>query len=206
MRKIIAIMLIFLGIIILIYPIGADLYAKYQQQRLINSYIENRTEGSFPDILLEDFSESIIEGNREKEIGNKIPNTIGLINIPKININQLPILYDATVANLERTAAMIRGTSFPWEGGNTVIAGHRARANWLHFRRLNEVMPGDEVILEIAGRTFVYEIYESFLVLPHEVHVLENIPGETTLTLITCDPPTRNAPYRLIVRGRLQNP
>lgn len=200
MRKPIAILVILIGFTIVVYPFGADLYAKHQQQKLIDSYIESRDHLSFVvDGLVDDFFEPT-----EKK--DKITSVIGTINIPKINVNQLPLLYGATVSNLDKSAAMIKETSFPWEGGNTAIAGHRGRAAWLHFNRLNEVEQGDEIILEIKGETFIYEVYDTFLVLPHEVDVLEDIPGETTVTLITCDPPMANASHRLIIRGRLQHP
>lgn len=209
LKKKVAILLIFLGVIIIIYPFTIDFYAKYQQRKLLNSYVVRRD--ITPQILVEELYDEIerfnvgIETSKE-EMESKLDNVIGLINIPKINLTQLPILYDATVANLDKSAAMIKGTSFPWEGGNTAIAGHRGRAAWLHFNRLNELEHGDSIILEIEGKAFLYEVYETSLVLPHEVDVLDDIPGETTITLITCDPPVNNASHRLIVRGRLQHP
>lgn len=201
--KKIGIFLVIIGIAIMIYPFYNNISSKYEQKKLISTYIEDQyqhvSQKDLMPLLNEGFEES--EDEAQKVVEKKIDNTIGMISIPKINV-QLPILYDATESNLKKAAAMVKGTSFPWEEGNTAIAAHRGRIAGTYFNRLNEIEKGDKVTLEFSGKKYSYEIYEMFRVLPHETYVLDNIAGETTVTMITCDPLV-NPTHRLIVRGRL---
>lgn len=208
MKKI-GISLIILGIFIIIYPVVNDIKAKSQQRKLMDTYIEIQGQ-SLSDEEIEltpkvEFREtkSSVEAAEDSvpEVAKAVTDAIGMINIPSIDVN-LPILHDATVSNLKKAAAIVKDTSFPWEKGNTAIAAHRGRAAGSFFSRLGEVKIGDMVTLEFTGQKYTYEVYDIFTVLPHEIHVLDDIPGETTVTLITCDPPIKST-HRLIVRGRL---
>ena len=201
MKKI-GIFLIIIGIAIIIYPFYTDISAKYEQKKLVNAYVGGQNQYLSQEDLMQRLNEGFEESDNEVEKveEKKVANAMGMISIPKINL-QLPILYDATQSNLKKAATMVKGTSFPWEEGNTAIAAHRARTAGAYFNRLSEVKKGDKVTLEFSGKNYIYEVYEIFRVLPHETYVLDDIIGETTLTMITCDPPI-NPTHRLIVRGK----
>ena len=208
MKKI-GIFLIIIGIAIIIYPFYNDISAKHEQRKLINTYVEGQNQNLSHEDLMPGLNAGFEENNDEAQkynevklvVDKKVENAIGMIHIPQINL-QLPILYDATPSNLKKAAAMVKDTSFPWEKGNMAIAAHRARTAGAYFNRLKEVKKGDKVTLEFSGENYIYEVYDIFRVLPHETYVLDDIVGETTVTLITCDPPI-NPTHRLIVRGRL---
>jgi sortase A len=202
MKKI-GISLIIIGIAIIIYPFYNDISAKNEQRKLISIYVKEQNQYKSQDVLMPELNEGFEESDDEVEKveEKKVANAIGLIHIPEINL-QLPILYDATESNLKKAATMVKDTSFPWEGGNTAIASHRARAVGAYFNRLDEVKKGYKVTLEFSGKEYIYEIYDIFRVLPHETYVLDDIVSETTLTMITCDPPI-NPTHRLIVRGKI---
>lgn len=186
-----------------------DIKAKSQQRKLMNTFLEIQSQNLSheeieltPNTYFEE-TESSVETPEatEPKVEKEVTDAIGMISIPKIDVN-LPILYDATISNLKIASAMVKDTSFPWEKGNTAIAAHRGRAAGSFFSRMGEVKKGDLITLEFTGNKYTYEVYDIFSVLPHEIHVLDDIPGETTVTLITCDPPIKST-HRLIVRGRL---
>ena len=55
------------------------------------------------------------------------------------------------------------------------------------FRHLDELQPGDEVILFTAQRTYTYIVTTSQIVEPTQVEVLDPT-NDPTLTLISCYP------------------
>lgn len=98
-------------------------------------------------------------------------------------------------------------TSFPGDVGNTAIAGMRV-GEAKPFRRLNEMTEGDEVILIVPGKRFVYGVIPSFgghdnpwRTTPNDLSTLA--PTDyAALTLTTSDPPETSM-NRLILRLRL---
>lgn len=137
----------------------------------------------------------------EKKPVKKLP-VIGRIKIPKINV-KMAILEDASEYHLNLGAARIKGTSKIGEIGNVGIAGHRGRSYGLMFNRLNELKIGDKIEILSAGKTYVYEVYKTHLVLPSDVTVLYKSKDHAVLTLVTCDPVV-NPTHRLIVHAVLK--
>lgn len=206
-------LIIILGIIIIILPIAQDIHTSRKQEKLINSYIEIRDQSPVdPEEILRELIERLpvsdeilepgdtnSENSQRKDKKNKDDNVIGIINIPTIKVN-LPLFYDATESNLWKGAALTRGTSFPWEKGNTSIASHRGRTYGYLFNRLHELKKGDLIVLDFLGRKYEYEVYEILTVSPEDTWILENIENKTTVTLITCTP---SGTKRLIIRGMI---
>lgn len=97
------------------------------------------------------------------------------------------------------------GTSTPKEGGNTVITGHRFQytpPSSKTFFLLDELVEGDKVKVCWNGVLYVYEVMDSFEVLPDELWIEENTEN-SILTLYTCTP-IWTASRRLVVRAELQ--
>ena len=89
-------------------------------------------------------------------------------------------------------------TPFPWENGNTALAGHRDT----FFRALRRIRLGDEIELATPHGTFRYEVTRQSVVDPTDLSVLEPSPMPV-LTLITCYPFNfiGAAPQRFVVRA-----
>ncbi|NBG88094.1 class D sortase [Isachenkonia alkalipeptolytica] len=126
---------------------------------------------------------------------------IGKIEIPSIDVN-LPLLFGSDAQTLDRGAGQMIGTAAPGEIGNTAIAGHRANRDGRFFYRLNELDVGDEIIVQTQDGTFVYTVYDTKIVDPTDLSVLNRNQTDRIVTLITCHP-RYTADYRLIVHGRI---
>ncbi len=145
---------------------------------------------------------AINEGPSDNEVNyTERGAVIGKIQIPSIDVN-LPLLFGSDAQTLDRGAGQIIGTAAPGEIGNTAIAGHRANRDGRFFYRLNELKEGDEIIVETRDGTFVYRVYDTKIVDPTDLSVLNRNQTDKIVTLITCHP-RYTADYRLIVHGVL---
>ena len=70
------------------------------------------------------------------------------------------------------------------------------------FRNIDRLEEGDELTISKDGKTYSYVVYESFVVKPEEVWVL-NQTEEPIVTMITCTP-LGTYTDRLIVRAALK--
>ena len=129
------------------------------------------------------------------------------LTVPKIGIEDLKVYNSSSEERLDESAIHLPETGFPWqEGANIYIAGHRmgffGTDSFLVFFRLNELAPGDEVVLEdTAGYRYVYRVTETLVVGPQDTQVLEPVAGKSIVSLQTCTLPDYSD--RLIVRGEL---
>ena len=89
------------------------------------------------------------------------------------------------------------------EGGNVVIAGHRA-GRWNFFRYLDELEKGDRIHLDVAGYRFTYLVEEVAQVDADDWSMLRSTE-KPAITLQTCAPlGVPNPPYRLNARAYLE--
>jgi sortase A len=121
--------------------------------------------------------------------------------IPKIGLNAF-VVEGVSDADLRRGPGHYPQTVLPGQNGNSAIAGHRTTYG-APFYSINELKTGDSISLtDTAGRTFVYKVSQSPLVVsPSDVSVLTNTPYPQ-LTLTTCNP-RFSASSRLVVLARL---
>ena len=131
------------------------------------------------------------------------------LTVPKIGLEDTEVYDSLSEEKLKDGVIHIPGTGFPWQPGtNTYIAGHRLgyfnTGSWLVFYRLNELEPGDKIVLsDTPGNEYTYQVTESFVVSPGDVGVLNPPAGgggaSSIISLQTCTLP--NFEDRLIVRG-----
>ena len=123
-------------------------------------------------------------------------------------------IYDAPVFDSDSQWALANGvahhpeTSLPWSASaqrNVFLAGHRMgyRGTWsrMIFYNLDQIRNGDRVVItDRAGRSYEYQVSETFLADPTEVWVMGQLQGRDMVTLQTCTPiPTFEK--RLIIRA-----
>lgn len=120
------------------------------------------------------------------------------LRIEKLNIN-VPIMpdvdgadKDAYFASLQHGVAQMEGTAKPNEKGNVVIFGH---SNFYEsdpgafkqvFKNLDELNPGDEILIHYKDNDYKYKVQKQQLVKPTDTWVIN---AKHDLTLITCWPP-----------------
>jgi sortase A len=122
---------------------------------------------------------------------------IGEIQIPKIGLVH-PIFEGVTLTVIDHGPSHWPGSAMPGQLGNAVFAGHRV-THTHPFLRINELVPGDEIIFKMDNGTFVYKVTGHEIVTPKDVHIVDPTP-DATLTLFACHPP-HYAIQRYVVRG-----
>jgi LPXTG-site transpeptidase (sortase) family protein len=94
-------------------------------------------------------------------------------------------------------------SAMPGQKGNFSGAGHRNRAT---FWNLDQLKPGDKMVVETKTTFYVYEVVKQRIVLPTAVEVVRAVPptmeAGKLITLTTCNPKLDNY-QRLIIHGKL---
>jgi sortase A len=135
---------------------------------------------------------------------------IGFMYIPKIHQSELPLLQGTGDKELASdSVGHYDNTALPWQQGNFAVAAHRDYEGEA-FRYLNNLSPGDHVILETGHGWYVYVLDKELpAVSPSDVGVIGAVPqgGPYTaaghyITLTTCTPPFQDYD-RLIWFGHL---
>jgi sortase A len=122
---------------------------------------------------------------------------IGRIEVPRLHLS-------AAVANgdddgtLRVAIGHLPDTPFPWEEGNSALAGHRDT----FFRELRHIRVNDDMLVTTPYGDFTYHVTKTLIVTPEDLSVLAPT-SEPTLTLVTCYPFTYvgHAPKRFIVEA-----
>ena len=136
---------------------------------------------------------------------NKLPpppptgNAVANIRIPKIGVDKI-VVQGVGEGDLRKGPGHYPETPLPGEQGNAAIAGHRTTYG-APFNRLDELSPGDEVLVTTVKGSFTYKVASSHVVKPDQVEVLDPTPTPT-LTLTTCNP-KYSASQRLVVSADL---
>lgn len=126
---------------------------------------------------------------------------MAFVRIPCIKL-ALPVYHtvDANVLNIG--AGHIPQTSLPVGGENThsAISAHSGMAGNAMFSELERVQIGDYFYIDVLGETLTYQVTRMDVVVPSDSSLLNIVPGEDLVTLITCTPYGINS-HRLLVRG-----
>ena len=124
--------------------------------------------------------------------------TIGVVNIPSINVNY-PILSTYSDALLKIAPCKFHGPN-PNDVGNLCIAGHNYR-NSKFFSKVPDMQLGDIIeITDLGGNIVTYAVYDMFIVNPDELECTSQLTGgRREITLITC---TDDNKQRHIIKAR----
>ncbi len=218
MKKL-SILLIVIGALVALYPLGNYLYGGFGQARLMQQMEENSAQepsieadeevaedyGNLQDIF-DTYVESDEEIEEEVELRTQEGESgelLGTLKIPRIDA-EMPVVLGASQDNLRVAAALMEGTTPIGEIGNAAIAAHRSHTYGRFFNRLNEMELGDEIIVTTPEDTFVYTVYEIKVVEPDDLSVLNRSRRDRVVTLITCDP-IYEATHRLIIHGVIKD-
>lgn len=97
-----------------------------------------------------------------------------------------PVVQGVEWDQLKKGVGQVIGTALPGQIGNSVYTAHNDIYGEI-FRDLDQLKPGDEVIVYTASEQFRYIVREWRIVEPTEVSVM-NPTSSPTLTLISCYP------------------
>ena len=109
------------------------------------------------------------------------------IRIPTLNVAAAVVSGDSW-DNLQRGVGHHTGSANPGELGNMVLAGHDDVYGSL-FKNLDQLRPGDEIIVTTQLSTYTYVVQTHEIVGPTETRVMDNSRHDSAqITLITCYP------------------
>ena len=219
-------LLIIAGVVILgfvAYQLwGTGLEESREQDELLGEYA--RSIGADADAELEDLAPTATGGDEDGGGGDAAagvrtdapPPTpepgepVGIIEIPRIELTRV-VVEGTSRADLKKGPGHYIGTPFPGQPGNVGIAGHRTTYG-APFNRIDELVPGDEIILSTSQGTFDYSVIAApgstnqawYTVSPGQVEVLDDF-GDNRVTLTACHP-KYSAKQRIVVHAVLQEP
>lgn len=128
------------------------------------------------------------------------PQQAARIEIPAINIDA-QIVEGTDWEALKKGVGHYLGTANPGERGNVVLAAHNdIYGEW--FRDLDQLEPGDEVIVYTANQRYRYVVTGTRIVEPTAVEVMDPTRAPA-VTLISCYPYLVDT-QRIVVFGELQ--
>jgi sortase A len=109
-----------------------------------------------------------------------------------------PVFEGVTLTVIDHGPGHWPGSANPGQLGNSVFAGHRVTHSH-PFRRIHELVPGDDILFKMQNGTFTYKMTRSQIVTPKDVHIV-NPTKDATVTLFACHPPG-SARQRYVVNG-----
>jgi sortase A len=127
---------------------------------------------------------------------------LGYIAIPRLNL-LAPLLEGITLTTLDRGPGHWPGTAMPGHRGNMVVAGHRT-SHSRPFRYLDQLVPGDEMIVGAKDGTYTYRVVATEIVYPDAMHIVDQRDGYTA-TLFACHP-VGSTRQRIVVHLELSGP
>jgi sortase A len=127
----------------------------------------------------------------------KVPGkAVAILRIPDIEVNYV-VVEGTDTESLKKGPGHYSWTAYPWEDTGAVgIAGHRTTYG-APFWSLNELTPGDRIVLATEYGIFNYRVSHKRIIDPSNASVLDPTK-EPTLVLTTCNP-RFSAAERLIV-------
>jgi sortase A len=121
------------------------------------------------------------------------------IVIPDIGVDKI-VVEGVSVSDLKRGPGHYPDSPMPGQPGNAAIAGHRTTYG-APFNRVDELEPGDEILVTTRQGAFRYEVSDTQIVRPSQVEVLDDF-GDNRLTLTACNP-KYSARQRIVVVAHL---
>jgi sortase A len=121
------------------------------------------------------------------------------IQIPAINVDAQIVQGDSW-EQLKKGVGHHIGTANPGERGNLVLSAHNDVFGEI-FRHLDQLEPGDEIVVYSGSQRYRYTVSQQRLVAPTQVEVMAST-NEPSVTLISCYPYLVNN-QRIVVSGQL---
>ncbi|HEY2601459.1 MAG TPA: class E sortase [Thermoleophilaceae bacterium] len=127
---------------------------------------------------------------------------LGRIRLPTLHRSYV-VVQGTDAASLRKGPGHYPGTPLPGEPGTVAVAGHRT-TYLAPFKTINDLHPGDPVVLEMPYGNFTYRVQETRVVLPDALWVTKDV-GYPRLVLSACHP-LYSASHRIVVFAKLTAP
>jgi sortase A len=131
----------------------------------------------------------------------EIGDALGYIEIPRIDL-KFYLVAGVGTEELKKGVGHYTETPMPGQLGNSAFAGHRTTYGHPFFN-IDQVQPGDEIIVTTLDGRFVYRMTSQQIVSPNDYQVVTTTdPTIATLTLTSCHP-RYSANERIVVTASL---
>ena len=140
-------------------------------------------------------------GTTPSRVAPRRGSVLARFEIPRLQLTYA-LLEGTDNRTLDKSIGHVEGTGLPGETGNIGIAGHRNT----HFRKVEWIRRGDEIVLITPKGRFRYQVEWARLFKTGDIEVLDISHGPA-VTLITCFPfeYVGAAPLRYVIRALPDN-
>lgn len=202
-RKIFINLLIFIGISTIIAASFRIYYLWNYQQKFLgeeNPIIINDSKDDF--IYTQKPNPQDIKPTKETFNRSQYKSGMMKISIPKLKVDAA-IVEGTSTELLKKGPGLYEISPLPdKDGGNVCIAGHRTTYGaW--FKKVNELVEGDEISLSFNNTNYIYKVEKVFIIKNNDWSVTHET-GYSALTLTSCHP-LRSSAQRIVVRAKLSN-
>lgn len=212
--------LVFLGILIISYPMVSRMYYYNVSQKNIDEFKEGVKKITSEEILqrislAKSYNDSLSninvkdpymrkkheEGKNEYARMLEVQEKIGYIQIPSLDLS-LPIYAGTSESVLQKGVGHMEGTSLPIGGESThcILTAHTGLNTARMFTDIDKLKKGDIFLIENIKETLAYKVDGIQVIEPTDFSQLVIVPKEDYVTLLTCTPYMVNS-HRLLVRG-----
>lgn len=203
------------GVLTLLYPIVGNYLANRERSQAVSEYDDTMKRVSQEEkekqwAIAKAYNEYLY--NKQEGLPKNEPivytnvmkqgDVMGTVDIPAIDIKQMPFFHGTSFKTLEKGLGHYEPTSIPIGGKNThaVITGHSGVKNQVLFTDIRNLREGDLFFINILGKRLAYEIDSFEEILPSDIDKVKIYQGKDKVTLLTCTPPGINT-FRLLVTG-----
>lgn len=138
------------------------------------------------------------QDNRKVQVQYKGYNVVGIITIPKLEI-EYPIIDETNEKAMKVSITKFWGNNVN-DIGNFTMAGHNYIDGTM-FGETKKLNIGDLIAMtDLSGKKIEYRIFDKYVIDPNDVECVNSVEGNTReITLITC---TNGRNNRLIIKAR----
>ena len=134
---------------------------------------------------------------------------VAVIRVPRFGRDWAKVIVEGVeLRDLRKGPGHYPKTALPGQVGNFVVSGHRTTYG-APFNRVNELRPGDAIVIETRDSWYTYRVTSTEIVRPTAIEVTYPVPKQqgakptkALITLTSCHP-KYSARQRIIVYGEL---
>lgn len=126
---------------------------------------------------------------------------IGKMAIPSVKM-YLPIMPGVSNSSLSQGGGTMKPNEKMGEG-NYALAGHYMTDKGILFSPLKNIQKGAAIYITDMKNVYKYQVTNTSVVSENDVSVIDDVPGEKLITLVTCASAHEGEKNRIIVRGSL---
>ena len=163
------------AVIIYCYCSSKIIEKKTNEKSIERFYSNNKKPGRNKDISV-------------SKIENNVINYIGVIKIPKINLEKGFTAKDDKNNDVEKGIKILEKSDYPnKDKGNVILASHSGTASISYFKNLYKLSNGDTVLIIYNGNTYNYKVSSKYKIDQTGYANIKRDSSKSTLTLITCE-------------------